>query len=347
MSTYSVTRRRFLALTAAGGVVAVSAGCTVAAPPAPGSTLPPAAQESPFAGGSTVSYVNPFLMPGSWYKGGLHVHTTRSDGKLTPAQTVDYYRDRGYQFLSVSDHDTITDLSAQSTPGFLNIPGVEVSHGRNGAGETYHVLLFGIREMIRVPNTATVQEFINQWAEKAQVLILAHAYWSGMVNSELLPLERMDGMEIFNTSSQTDLGKGLATVHWDDLLVRGKQWWGFAVDDTHGVNDDAAGGWIVVKSEKLDESSIVQAMKSGAFYSSSSPEIYDFRIEDGVAKVRCSPVTTINFISRNGTGFQRRADPGRTVTHAEYALKGVRTYLRVECMDGTGHVAWTNPVYLP
>ena len=32
--------------------------------------------------------INPFTLPGAWDKGALHVHTTRSDGKLTPAESA-------------------------------------------------------------------------------------------------------------------------------------------------------------------------------------------------------------------------------------------------------------------
>jgi hypothetical protein len=290
--------------------------------------------------------VNPFLTPGSWYKGALHVHTTRSDGSLTPNQSIEFHRDHGYHFLSVTDHDVITDLSAQSTPEFLNIPGVEVTHGHNELGQSYHIVLIGIRRMSRPANVLPIQQAIDQWAEQAQIRFLAHPYWSGMVLSEMMPLEKLDGLEIYNTSSWTDLGKGLATVLWDELLVRGKHWWGFAVDDTHGINDDAAGGWVQVKSEKLDEPSIITAMRNGAFYSSSGPDIYDFRIEKGVVSLRCSPVATINFMGHTQWGFQRRAEPGKTITEAQWRLTGHEHYLRAECIEGSGHAAWTNPIVL-
>ena len=290
---------------------------------------------------------NPFLLPGSWYKGALHVHTTRSDGKLTPVQSVAFHRDHGYHFLGITDHDTVTDLSKSSTAEFLNIPGVEVTHGRNELGQSYHVVLIGIEEAPRVSNSLSIQDTINIWTDKAQMAFLAHPYWSGHVLGEMMPLERLVGVEIYNTSSHTDLGKGLATVLWDELLVRGKRWWGFGVDDTHGVNDDAAGGWVQVKSEKLDRNSIIEAMKRGEFYSSSGPEIHDFRIGNGKATVTCSPVAAINFMGHTQFGFQRRAEPGKTITDAEYKLNGKERYLRVECVDGTGHAAWTNPIYLP
>jgi hypothetical protein len=289
--------------------------------------------------------VSPFLSPGSWHKGALHVHTTNSDGNLSPKQSMEYHRDHGYQFLSITDHGHITDITNLNTPDFLNIPGVEVSHGHNELGQSFHVVLIGCRKVVQPSNSQSVQDAINTWTSIAKMAFLAHPYWSGMLLQEMMPLDQLTGVEIYNTSAHTDLGKGLATVLWDEILVRNKHWWGFAVDDTHGVNDDAAGGWVMVKSEKLDEDSIIAAMKNGAFYSSSGPEIYDFRIENGVASVKCSPVAAINFMGHTQHGYQRRAEVGRFITSAEYKLNGKNKYLRVECVDHTGHTAWTNPVF--
>ena len=38
-----------------------------------------------------------------WYKGNLHTHTTRSDGKLSPDDTKRFYRSQGYDFLALTD----------------------------------------------------------------------------------------------------------------------------------------------------------------------------------------------------------------------------------------------------
>jgi hypothetical protein len=213
-------------------------------------------------------------------------------------------------------------------------------------GLRYHLVVLGVRQMIQLPLETPVQAAIDRWSETGAVIILAHPYWSGMTLADTLPLQGLTGQEIFTTAAHTDLGKGLATVHWDDVLARGKHWWGFAVDDTHNYEYDFAGGWVWVKSERLEEEAILQAMKNGAFYSSSGPEIYDFRVEKGLAKVRCSEVAAINFIGHSKWGIQRRAAPGRTITEGEYQLQGHEVYLRVECVDAWGHTAWTNPVFL-
>ena len=66
--------------------------------------------------------------PGQWYKGNLHSHTTNSDGHLTPAQAVALFRQYGYSFLCLSEHDYYTDLRAElDREDFILLPGVEAS----------------------------------------------------------------------------------------------------------------------------------------------------------------------------------------------------------------------------
>ena len=294
---------------------------------------------------------NPFEAPGAWYKGAVHVHTNRSDGALSPLEVMRAHRERGYGFLAVTDHEVITDLSGQSDGTFLNIPSVEVTYDRNALGQSYHIVVLGVREMIELPPRVRIQEAIDRWAETGAVLFLAHTYWSGMTAAEIMPLDKLTGLEVFNTSSETDHGKGLAAIHWDDVLARGKRWWGYAVDDTHWLSQDGwyydtFGGWINVKAEALAEDRILTAIRQGQFYSSSGPEIHDFRVENGIAHVRCSPVRTINLAGHTQWGTQRRTQPGELVTEAEYRLTGRERYLRATCIDGEGRAAWTNPIFL-
>ena len=62
----------------------------------------------------------------------LHLHTTASDGRLTPTELVQLAASSGLQTISVSDHDTTAGLAeAQLTvnriPGMRLIPGIELS----------------------------------------------------------------------------------------------------------------------------------------------------------------------------------------------------------------------------
>lgn len=43
----------------------------------------------------------------SWYKGNLHTHSYWSDGDDFPEMIMDWYKVRGYQFVALSDHNTL------------------------------------------------------------------------------------------------------------------------------------------------------------------------------------------------------------------------------------------------
>ncbi len=82
----------------------VAAASATVAPPVPGS----AARAKPFLKGQT------------------HVHSNRSyDARTPPEQVVKFYRDRGYDFLVLTDHNRVTALP--SPEGMLVFAGVELS----------------------------------------------------------------------------------------------------------------------------------------------------------------------------------------------------------------------------
>ncbi|MAF52258.1 MAG: PHP domain-containing protein [SAR202 cluster bacterium] len=62
----------------------------------------------------------------------LHLHTTFSDGRLTPSQLVDLCASRGLKHIAVSDHDSMEGLAealeaAESHPDLTIIPAIELS----------------------------------------------------------------------------------------------------------------------------------------------------------------------------------------------------------------------------
>ena len=62
----------------------------------------------------------------------LHLHTTFSDGTLTPTQMVALCAERGLKTICVSDHDTTNGLpealsAAEAYPDMTVIPGIELS----------------------------------------------------------------------------------------------------------------------------------------------------------------------------------------------------------------------------
>ncbi|MSP21599.1 MAG: PHP domain-containing protein [Dehalococcoidia bacterium] len=64
--------------------------------------------------------------------GDFHMHSTYSDGRLTPTELVDLAASRGVRVMALSDHDTLASLpeaqaAAARYPGFLLVPAVEIS----------------------------------------------------------------------------------------------------------------------------------------------------------------------------------------------------------------------------
>ncbi len=62
----------------------------------------------------------------------LHVHTTFSDGRLTPAEIVALGVKRGLKTIAITDHDTIDGINpsiqaAQQFPRLTIIPGIEIN----------------------------------------------------------------------------------------------------------------------------------------------------------------------------------------------------------------------------
>ncbi len=65
-------------------------------------------------------------------KGDFHTHSTHSDGVRSPTELIDLAYKRGVRVMALTDHDTLDGLeeaeaAAARLPGFLLVPGVELS----------------------------------------------------------------------------------------------------------------------------------------------------------------------------------------------------------------------------
>ena len=91
----------------AAGAVAGLVACASGSVSSPGSEdARPTARSS-----GNVSFEVPDWA-GRWYKGNTHTHTTESDGDSPPEYVARWYRDHGYDFLVLSDHNVFTDPAA-------------------------------------------------------------------------------------------------------------------------------------------------------------------------------------------------------------------------------------------
>ncbi|MGD8265815.1 MAG: PHP domain-containing protein [Chromatiales bacterium] len=77
----------------------------------------------------------------------LHAHSTASDGTLTPAELVSHAVASGVNVLAITDHDTTAGFTealqaARQNPGFVMVPGIELSVTWNR--QTVHIVGLGI-----------------------------------------------------------------------------------------------------------------------------------------------------------------------------------------------------------
>jgi hypothetical protein len=295
-------------------------------------------------------FANPFALPGRWFKGNLHVHSTGSDGELTPDEVIDWYQERGYHFLAITDHDVLAGARTVADD-FITISGIEMGDVDPKSG-LYHVVGLGLAKPPGVNKRETIplQEAINRLRVAGAQVFLAHPYWSGQMSKDLLDLEGCFGLEIYNGGCEADSGKELSMVHWDDLLAAGRRWWGLAVDDAHWRNGDkdAGPGWVWVKAEALTQEAILDALQQGCFYASSGPQIHDlqFDAEQRRVYVCCSPTVAIDFAGNGPHSHRVMAPPGETLIEARHRLQRGQRYVRVACQDHRGCWAWSNPIFL-
>ena len=78
----------------------------------------------------------------------LHLHTTASDGRLSPTELVRLVAGQGLKQVSISDHDTTEGLAealqeAKNHDGLRIIPGIELS--ADIPGDEIHMLGYFIQ----------------------------------------------------------------------------------------------------------------------------------------------------------------------------------------------------------
>lgn len=307
----------------------------------------------------------------NWYRGNLHSHSTASDGALAPDALAVMYRERGYSFLALSEHERFTARTVAG-PGFLILPAIEravyVGDGRkvyhfNGFRGSQPILAAATApplvhdQTVQIPDwtgPATAQNVIDELKASGNLVMLNHPVWSYNTDEDVAALAGYFAIEIYNHGCVVENDSGLATAHWDALLRAGRRVWGVATDDNHNRNRyheappewDSFGGWVMVGADSLSHDAICDALVAGRFYSSAGPTIRDLTVDGGEVTVECSPVERIHFITGERRGYSRCDSNGRELTTATYRLSGDELYVRVECIDGRGRRAWTNPVFL-
>lgn len=291
-------------------------------------------------------------------KGGLHCHTTRSDGKGSPEEVIRLLKGKGYDFLSITDHNIYNYKNYAQDVDITILPGMERDHRLSPEGvHVFHTVVLGppkergngyeqdqrFEGGTLVTDQIAYQPVLDDFHRHGNLTLYCHPEWSGTPAHEFDRLEGNFAMEIWNSACAIENDLDTNAAHWDALLLKGKRVWGVATDDGHALSTYGH-GWVRVNADNRVEA-ILEALQAGAFYASCGPEIYDFYVEDGVAALECSPCAYAGF--RYGYMPSRLTQsPDASVTHAEFAVPPYCAYIRGVVKDAEGRRAWTNPIFL-
>jgi hypothetical protein len=299
-----------------------------------------------------------------WYKGNTHTHTLNSDGDSTPDEVVRWYREHGYAFLVLTDHNFLTSVEALNglhgaDEQFLVIQGEEVTD-RFG-DKSLHINGLDVRARVAPQGGTSVvdvlQRNVDAIRKSGGIPHLNHPSFRWSITREELQQVRNNRLfEVFNGHPQVNNlgGGGVPGMEeaWDAILSNGTLLYGIAVDDAHTFkqpgNPDVAGpgrGWVVVRAARLEARAIVEALDRGEFYASTGVELTDYQASAARMIVTVKPTAyskyRIQFVGRNGRILKEVGEPTAT-----YDIRGDEGYLRARVIESNGRLAWCQPLMI-
>ncbi len=294
----------------------------------------------------------------TFQKGNIHTHTKLSDGDHDPPDVYLWYRERGYNFLAITDHNQLTDPGRyrllERAKRFVMITGEEVT--MRGAGKQVHVNALCTTHTIGGKTFDTQGEALR-WAVReitgqGGVALVNHPNWDWALTAADLPAAR--GAQLLEISSGHPyvhtLGDETHLSHeaiWDATLGAGLGFAGVAVDDAHIYGPHApenaarpGRAWIQVFAPEATREAICDALGRGRLYSSTGVTLKRIAVKDDTYAVY--PLDTSAEVEFVGLG-------GRVLQHgkagadgaARYQLTGGEGYVRARVTTGDGKHAWT------
>lgn len=298
----------------------------------PGVTL--ALQAGSAAGG--IALASTYLPRAQVYSGQLHVHTTQSDGAQDPATVVRAYKDAGYDFISITDHERVTPNPG--IPGIMFIPGTEQSPQGNHLN----------RINVSAPLRGDAQTMIDYTLAEGGFIFLNHPNWPGgypanpnWTDAELEAVRGFNGIEVWNSLvAPNSNAEGRA----DYLLSRGRRFFLVATDDCHDVtNARCKTASTRVFADRAEPADLMENLKAGNFYASNGAAIASISILERAITVATDRLSTIEFLAAGG----RVVQSSPRVFAAAYTVAGDEVYVRARVTrEADKKMAWSNPIYV-
>jgi hypothetical protein len=293
----------------------------------------------------------------AFLRGNLHAHSTLSDGDHAPEEVLAWYRDHGYAFAALTEHNLRVDPARYDDPAdpFVVIAGEELTmvfggkpvhvnalcHGHTIGGGQHPTALSAIRRgavEVRAQGGVALLNHPNfEWALSTDDVasptgVRLVEVWSGH------PWVRPGGDEHHVS----------AEAMWEAALDAGLTLWGAAVDDVHqldGQADPSLAGpgraWVEVYGAERSAPAICAALAAGRFYFSSGLALRHLRVRGGELQVEPAAPARVELVGRGGAALAG-ADAAPDVP-ATYRLRGGEGWVRARLVGADGARAWTQP----
>lgn len=315
-----------------------------------------------------------------WYRGNTHTHTLQSDGDSPPDSVARWYRDRGYNFLFITDHEKLTDpapLNAKfGVPGkYLLIQGQEVTQRVadsthvdkwrqahiNSLGATKLVLPLGEKNIATgITMKEGYKRNLGLIREAGGIAQVNHPNFRWSVRlADLLDIPDSTLFEVMNAHTGVNNdgdGNGWPSTEalWDSLLSRGKVLFAVGDDDMHSLKPTDADAydltrpgrsWIVVRTDTLTESAILGGIRRGDFYASTGPMLKNLVANAKEIRISIEPV----YDARYRTEFIGRGGKVLATVNgleASYTIRGNEGYVRARITDSNRGKALTQATFI-
>jgi len=303
--------------------------------------------------------VTPFEGDGVWLRCALHAHTTNSDGELAPDLLVRHFEWSSYDVLALTDHWVRT--VERSTRRLLVIPSTELNARAGSSGDDAHVLALGVEADPEPPDGdfEPLQTVVDWIRSNGGLPYLAHTYWSGLRTEQWIECDGLLGVEVWNSGCELEVGRGDASIHWDEALELGRPLQGLVTDDSHHPGYDSGFAWTMVRAAERSREAVLDALRSGSFYGSTGPVIESVEVDGDAVEVRCSPAQSVTLVSSRHRGARANAgrlgypngstilsrDASGLITAVRLEQPPLAPFGRVVVSDTMARRAWTNPLW--
>lgn len=297
------------------------------------------------------------------YEGGIHFHSTNSDGVNTSEQMSAAYRAEGFNFTVLTDHQVVKS-NYTPAPGITAISGEEISTCENGNNCTFpyqvHILAIGITHTIGERSGSTVsqntQAAINNIVRQGGLAALAHPALPGYIYTNPLGLQNYTFVETQNYTipgtNLTLLTNAQAWQFYDNILTGGKQVWALRDDDAHNatsVNRSAT----IVNADHLTNADIMANLKAGNFYVAAGfsstgtrdmARISSITTNNDTITIKVPQKSTIQWTKSGGVITKTTAN----ATTDFYTVQGNEGYVRIVVSRSDNPIAqaWSQPIFI-